>query len=149
MMKKKLYVIYAIEKLYPDLVGGYIDKTDDFNWSNLKFENGDLGDLDQSLIETELEKIVGKSRDGLNTVITGTERISNLVVRNEVNNQVLKNSLKQKQLVDDYLAKVDELIKGGRSEADAIAAAGPRPTAPTVVDNSFEAEKYSMYPCYS
>ena len=89
-----------------------------------------------------LEKIVGKSRDGLNTVITGTERISNLVVRNEVNNQVLKNSLKQKQLVDDYLAKVDELIKGGRSEADAIAAAGPRPTAPTVVDNSFEAEKY-------
>ena len=57
MMKKKLYVIYAIEKLYPDLVGGYIDKTDDFNWSNLKFENGDLGDLDQSLIETELEKI--------------------------------------------------------------------------------------------
>ena len=56
-MKKKLYVIYAIEKLYPDLVGGYIDKTDDFNWSNLKFENGDLGDLDQSLIETELEKI--------------------------------------------------------------------------------------------
>ena len=57
MMKKKLYVIYAIEKLYPDLVGGYIDKTDDFNWSNLKFENGNLGDLDQSLIETELEKI--------------------------------------------------------------------------------------------
>ena len=49
--------MYAIEKLYPDLVGGYIDKTDDFNWSNLKFENGDLGDLDQSLIEKELEKI--------------------------------------------------------------------------------------------
>lgn len=56
-MKKKLYIMYAIEKLYPDLVGGYIDKTDDFNWSNLKFENGDLGDLDQSLIEKELEKI--------------------------------------------------------------------------------------------
>ena len=47
----------AIERLYPDLKGGYIDKTDDFNWSNLKFENGDLGDVDQSLIETELEKI--------------------------------------------------------------------------------------------
>ena len=60
-----------------------------------------------------LEKLVGKSKDGLNTVITGTERISNLVVRNEVNNQILRNSLKQKQLVDDYLAKVDELIKGG------------------------------------
>ena len=56
-MKKKLYVMYAIEKLYPDLVGGYIDKTDDFNWSNLKFENGNLGDLDQSSIEAELEKV--------------------------------------------------------------------------------------------
>ena len=56
-MKKKLYVMYAIEKLYPDLVGGYVDKTDDFSWSNLKFENGNLGDLDQSSIEAELEKV--------------------------------------------------------------------------------------------
>ena len=47
----------AIERLYPDLKGGYIDKTDDFNWSNLKFENGSLDDLDQSLIDTELEKV--------------------------------------------------------------------------------------------
>ena len=56
-MKKKLYVMYAIERLYPNLVGGYVDKTDDFNWSNLKFENGNLGDLDQSSIEAELEKV--------------------------------------------------------------------------------------------
>ena len=89
-----------------------------------------------------LENLIGKSKDGLNTIITGTERIANLVVRNEVNNEVVKNSLKQKQLVDDYLTKVDDLIKGGKSEAEAIAEAGPRPTAPTVVDNSYEAEKY-------
>jgi len=89
-----------------------------------------------------LENLIGKSKDGLNTIITGTERIANLVVRNEVNNEIVKNSLKQKQLVDDYLTKVDDLIKGGKSEAEAIAEAGPRPTAPTVVDNSYEAEKY-------
>ena len=49
--------MYAIERLYPNLVGGYVDKTDDFSWSNLKFENGNLGDLDQSSIEAELEKV--------------------------------------------------------------------------------------------
>jgi len=57
MIKKKMYIMIAIERLYPDLKGGYIDKTDDFNWSNLKFENGSLDDLDQSLIDTELEKV--------------------------------------------------------------------------------------------
>ena len=68
-----------------------------------------------------LENLIGKSKDGLNTIITGTERIANLVVRNEVNNEIVRNSLKQKQLVDDYLTKVDDLIKGGKSEAEAIA----------------------------
>ena len=57
MNKKKYYIIYAIERLYPNLVGGYIDKTEEFSWSNLKFENGNLSDLDQAAIEAELENV--------------------------------------------------------------------------------------------
>lgn len=57
MNKKKYYIIYAIERLYPNLVGGYIDKTEEFSWSNLKFENGNLSDLDQAAIDAELENV--------------------------------------------------------------------------------------------
>ena len=53
-------------------------------------------------LKKRIRKLVGKSKDGLNTVITGTERISNLVVRNEVNNQILRNSLKKK--ISDLLS---------------------------------------------
>ena len=84
-----------------------------------------------------LEKLIGKSKDGLNTVVNGIERISNLVVRNEVNNQIVRNSAKQKELVDNWLNSVDEI-----GEEATIQKLGQRPTAPTVVDNSFEAEKY-------
>jgi len=143
-----------IPRLFTDSLAGAIDdasklttyqktatgRTLGANLSNIK--NVKLPD--GSIFERRklLENLIGKSKDGLNTIITGTERIANLVVRNEVNNEIVKNSLKQKQLVDDYLTKVDDLIKGGKSEAEAIAEAGPRPTAPTVVDNSYEAEKY-------
>jgi len=57
MNKKKYYIIYAIERLYPNLVGGYIDKTEEFSWSNLKFENGNLSNLDQAAIDAELENV--------------------------------------------------------------------------------------------
>ena len=143
-----------IPRLFTDSLAGAIDdasklttyqktatgRTLGANLSSIK----DVKLPDGSIFERRklLENLIGKSKDGLNTIITGTERIANLVVRNEVNNEIVRNSLKQKQLVDDYLTKVDDLIKGGKSEAEAIAEAGPRPTAPTVVDNSFEAEKY-------
>ena len=143
-----------LPRLFTDSLAGVIDdasklttyqktatgRTLGANLSSIK----DVKLPDGSIFERRklLENLIGKSKDGLNTIITGTERIANLVVRNEVNNEIVKNSLKQKQLVDDYLTKVDDLIKGGKSEAEAIAEAGPRPTAPTVVDNSYEAEKY-------
>ena len=143
-----------IPRLFTDSLAGAIDdasklttyqktatgRTLGANLSSIK----DVKLPDGSIFERRklLENLIGKSKDGLNTIITGTERIANLVVRNEVNNEIVRNSLKQKQLVDDYLTKVDDLIKGGKSEAEAIAEAGPRPTAPTVVDNSYEAEKY-------
>ena len=143
-----------LPRLFTDSLAGVIDdasklttyqktatgRTLGANLSSIK----DVKLPDGSIFERRklLENLIGKSKDGLNTIITGTERIANLVVRNEVNNEVVRNSLKQKQLVDDYLTKVDDLIKGGKSEAEAIAEAGPRPTAPTVVDNSYEAEKY-------
>lgn len=57
MSKKKYYIINAIERLYPNLVGGYIDSSEEFSWSNLKFENGDLSDIDQVAIEAELENV--------------------------------------------------------------------------------------------
>lgn len=43
-----------------------------------------------------LEQLVGKSKNGLNTAITGTNRLANLVRRNEVNNELILNSARQK-----------------------------------------------------
>jgi hypothetical protein len=105
------------------------------NLSNIK----DVKLPDGSIFERRklLENLIGKSKDGLNTIITGTERIANLVVRNEVNNEIVRNSLKQKKLVDEWLQSVDEI-----GEAATVDKLGARPVAPTVVDNSYEAEKY-------
>jgi hypothetical protein len=105
------------------------------NLSNIK----DITLPDGSVFKRKelLENLIGKSKDGLNTIITGTERIANLVVRNEVNNEIVRNSLKQKKLVDEWLTSVDEI-----GEAATETKLGPRPKAPEVVDNSYEAEKY-------
>ena len=84
-----------------------------------------------------LKKLIGKSDDGLNTIITGTQRLSNLVRRGEINNEVIKNSARQKKLVDEWL---DSVAKNG--EEATIARLGVRPTAPTVVDTAEDALKY-------
>jgi len=78
MNMKKYYIIYAIERLYPNLVGGYIDKTEGFSWSNLKFENGNLSDLDQAAIDAELENVYSEMayqqlRQQRNRLLTETD----------------------------------------------------------------------------
>ncbi len=138
-----------IPRLFTDSLAGAIDdasklttyqktatgRTLGANLSSIK----DVKLPDGSIFERRklLENLIGKSKDGLNTIITGTERIANLVVRNEVNNEIVRNSLKQKKLVDEWLQSVDEI-----GEAATVDKLGARPVAPTVVDNSFEAEKY-------
>ena len=138
-----------IPRLFTDSLAGAIDdasklttyqktatgRTLGANLSSIK----DVKLPDGSIFERRklLENLIGKSKDGLNTIITGTERIANLVVRNEVNNEIVKNSLKQKKLVDEWLQSVDEI-----GEAATVNKLGARPVAPTVVDNSYEAEKY-------
>jgi hypothetical protein len=135
-----------LPNLFKDSLGGAIDDVSKLttykkNKITGKKIGGNLSDItdvilsDGSVFKRKeiLEKLVGKSKDGLNTIITGTNRISNLVRRNEVNNEIVRNSLRQKKLVDEWFKKVDEVGE---------ASAGPRPAAPTVVDNSYEAEKY-------
>jgi hypothetical protein len=138
-----------IPRLFTDSLAGAIDdasklttyqktatgRTLGANLSSIK----DVKLPDGSIFERRklLENLIGKSKDGLNTVITGTERIANLVVRNEVNNEVVRNSLKQKKLVDEWLKSVDDI--GETATVDKL---GARPVAPTIVDNSYEAEKY-------
>ena len=84
-----------------------------------------------------LKELVGKSNDGLNTAITGTNRIANLVIRGEVNQEIIRNSARQKKLVDDWLKSVDEI-----GEAATIEKSGPRPKAPEIVDTAEDAKKY-------
>jgi hypothetical protein len=84
-----------------------------------------------------LEKLVGKSKDGLNTVITGTTRLSNLARRAEVNNEVIKNAGRQKIAVDNWLTSVDNI-----GEEATIKKLGQRPNAPMAVDTAEEATKY-------
>ena len=86
-----------------------------------------------------LEKLVGKSKDGLNTIITGTQRLSNLARRGEVNNEIIKNSSRQKDLLDTWSKSV---AKDGGSPEATIARLGPRPASPTVVDTVEEAREY-------
>ena len=84
-----------------------------------------------------LKELVGKSNDGLNTAITGTNRIANLVIRGEVNQEIILNAARQKKLVDDWLKSVDEI-----GEAATIEKSGPRPKAPEIVDTAEDAKKY-------
>ena len=67
---------------------------------------------DGSIFERKrlLKELVGKSNDGLNTAITGTNRLANLVIRSEVNQEIILNSARQKKLVDEWLTSVDEII---------------------------------------
>ena len=94
---------------------------------------------DGSIFERKklLKELVGKSNDGLNTAITGTNRIANLVIRGEVNQEIIRNSARQKKLVDDWLKSVDEI-----GEAATIEKSGPRPKAPEIVDTAEDAKKY-------
>ena len=104
-----------LPRLFTDSLAGAIDDASKLTtyqktatgrkcWVKIYQSIRDVKLPDGSIFERRklLENLIGKSKDGLNTIITGTERIANLVVRNEVNNEVVKNSLKQKQLVDDY-----------------------------------------------
>ena len=84
-----------------------------------------------------LEQLVGKSKNGLNTAITGTNRLANLVRRNEVNNELILNSARQKKLVDEWLQSVDEIGEGATIEK-----LGARPKAPEIVDSIEDAKKY-------
>ena len=84
-----------------------------------------------------LRELVGKSNDGLNTAITGTNRLANLVIRNEVNQEVILNSAKQKKSVDEWLTSVEK-----NGEAATVERLGARPKAPEVVDTFEDAQKY-------
>ena len=84
-----------------------------------------------------LKELIGKSDDGLNTAITGTNRIANLVIRNEVNQEIILNAGRQKKLVDEWLTSVDEI-----GEPATIKNLGQRPKAPEIVDTLPEAKKY-------
>ena len=84
-----------------------------------------------------IKELVGKSDSGLNTAITGTNRLANLVIRNEVNQEIILNSARQKKLVDEWLTSVDEI-----GEAATIEKSGPRPKAPEIVDSAEDAKKY-------
>ena len=84
-----------------------------------------------------LEKLVGKSKDGLNTVVTGTTRLSNLARRAEVNNEVIKNAARQKVAVDNWLTSVDNI-----GEEATIKKLGQKPNAPMAVDTVEDAKKY-------
>ena len=94
---------------------------------------------DGSIFERKklLKELVGKSNDGLNTAITGTNRLANLVIRNEVNQEIILNSARQKKLVDDWLKSVDEIGEGATVER-----LGARPKAPEIVDTAEDAKKY-------
>ena len=144
--KKSGVFFRDLPNLFKDSLGGAIDdisKLTTYKKNKITGNpiGGNLSDItdvvlpDGSVFKRKeiLEKLVGKSKDGLNTIVVGTNRISSLVRTNEVNNEVVRNSLRQKKLVDEWFKKVDEVGE---------ASAGPRPVAPTVVDNSFEAEKY-------
>ena len=138
-----------LPRLFTDSLAGEVDNLSKLTTyqkkSTGKYLGANLSSIkdvklpDGSIFERRklLENLIGKSKDGLNTIITGTERIANLVVRNEVNNEIVRNSLKQKKLVDEWLTSVDEI-----GEAATETKLGPRPKAPEVVDNSYEAEKY-------
>ena len=84
-----------------------------------------------------LRELVGKSNDGLNTAITGTNRLANLVIRNEVNQEIILNSARQKKLVDEWLTSVDKI-----GEPATIKNLGQRPKAPEIVDTFEDAQKY-------
>ncbi len=84
-----------------------------------------------------LRELVGKSNDGLNTAITGTNRLANLVIRNEVNQEIIRNSSRQKKLVDEWLTSVEK-----NGEAATVERLGARPKAPEIVDTFDEAKKY-------
>jgi hypothetical protein len=146
-LKQKSGIYFKdLPNLFKDSLAGAIDdvsKLTTYQKDKLtgKRIGGNLSDIkdvilpDGSVFKRKeiLEKLIGKSKNGLNTIITGTNRISNLVRRNEINNEIVANSLRQKKLVDEWFKKVNEVGE---------AAAGPRPAAPTVVNNSYEAEKY-------
>ena len=94
---------------------------------------------DGSIFERKrlLKELVGKSNDGLNTAITGTNRLANLVIRSEVNQEIILNSSRQKKLVDEWLTSVDEI-----GEAGTVDKLGARPKAPEIVDTAEDAKKY-------
>ena len=94
---------------------------------------------DGSIFERKrlLKELVGKSNDGLNTAITGTNRLANLVIRSEVNQEIILNSARQKKLVDEWLTSVDDI-----GEEATVAKMGARPKAPEIVDTAEEATKY-------
>jgi hypothetical protein len=94
---------------------------------------------DGSIFERKrlLKELVGKSNDGLNTAITGTNRLANLVIRSEVNQEIILNSARQKKLVDEWLTSVDEI-----GEAGTVDKLGARPKAPEIVDTAEDAKKY-------
>ena len=73
----------------------------------------------------------------MNTAITGTNRLANLVIRSEVNQEIILNSARQKKLVDEWLTSVDEI-----GEAGTVDKLGARPKAPEIVDTAEDAKKY-------
>tara|TARA_R110002050_G_scaffold202367_3_gene337555 strand:+ start:583 stop:5085 length:4503 start_codon:yes stop_codon:yes gene_type:complete len=93
-----------------------------------------------------LNKLIGKSKDGLNTIITGTTKLSNIVRKNEVQNELIENSMRQKKLVRDWTEKVNRLENKGTassiSREAAEAAAGIKPKSPEIVNTPAEAREF-------
>ena len=58
-MKKNL-VMRAIQEIYPNFYGGYIDLTPEFNWSNISLQSGDINEIDKALVESKIEELKSK-----------------------------------------------------------------------------------------
>ena len=71
--------------------------------------------------------LLGKTDDPMSTVITGTNKLATLLRRNQVYDDLLRWSNKQRVLYDEWLA-------GGKQ--------GPAPEAPIFVNSEAEAYKY-------
>ena len=96
-----------------------------------KFKDIPAGDVVVDGIKINRRKVIkdllGKTDDPMSTIITGTNKLATLLRRNQVYDDLLRWSNKQRLLYDDWLA-------GGKQ--------GPAPEAPVFVNSEAEAYKY-------
>ena len=77
-----------------------------------------------------IKKLLGKTDDPMSSILIGTNKLATIIRRNQVYDDLLRASNKQKKVYDDWLKA------GGRNSGKA------EPEAPIFVDSEQEAAKY-------